>query len=505
MAILTLFCATAMPGAADAQDAPRETSLREQILAMDSILFDRGFNQCDVAAFSNAIADDVQFYHDQGGPDLDKAAFMAKFTANICGGDGPKPIRRLTPESTVIHPMYNNGVLYGVIQEGAHSFYLREADGSSHLTGTAFFFHFWEKTADGWKLERAFSYDHVPTGDTPPTFLADFPAHVFDNDARLSALLAQHDIPSVAFADVEQGVLRQVHVVGNLSAGHPAPVDAIYKVASLTKPVTTMTTLRLVNAGLWDLDAPLSHYFTDPDLAGDPRLEQLTTRWVLSHRSGLPNWRYLTEDKKLRFEYAPGTHQQYSGEGFEILRKALEAKFGVGLEQLARQWVFEPAGMRDTHFVWSDAVDAARYAIPHDEQGQPIAEERHYQANAAANLLTTASDYGRFLGWVARGAGLSPELDAAMMTPQGPVPDGAIPWGLGWQVIALPDGTRALQHTGGDYGIKALALIFPDRQGATLLFSNSENALSIWKKYLDERLGDNGEAIVEANLGSGGE
>jgi CubicO group peptidase (beta-lactamase class C family) len=398
--------------------------------------------------------------------------------------------------------MYDDGRLYGVIQEGSHSFYLPRADGSLRLTSTADFFHFWQKSPGGWKLERAFSYDHVPTGDVPPQFLADFPIPVFADDSRLTALLAQHKIPSLAIADVRDGLLRQVRVVGELSAGRPAPVDAIYKVASLTKPITTMTTLRLVDAGLWKLDEPLAKYFVDPDLAGDPRLARLTTRTVLSHRSGLPNWRYLKPTRRLSFEFDPGERQQYSGEGFEILRRALEAHFGVGLEGLARQWLFEPAGMRDTHFYWSDAVDAERYAVPHDANGQPLAEQRYYQANAAANLLTTAGDYGRFLAFVARGAGLSPELRLAMMTPQGPTAPGVIPWGLGWQIIALPGGGSALQHTGGDDGIKALALIFPADRSATVLIENSENGLSIWKKYLEESFGAAGAAIVRANLGA---
>ena len=289
-------------------------------------------------------------------------------------------------------------------------------------------------------------------------------------------------------------------MIGTLRAGKVAPLDAIYKVASLTKPVTTMTTLKLVNAGVWDLDAPIHEFFTDPDLAEHPQLKLLTTRHILSHRSGLPNWRYLTKSGKLTFDFEPGSRQQYSGEGFEILRKALEAKLKMPLEALADTWLFKPLGMKDTSFTWNAAVTDENYAVPHDGRGRLLEEKKHDQANAAANLLTTASDYGKFLAHVVSGAGLSSELYKEMVTPTAH-PDGDLPWGLGWQVIdGMTDRQFALQHTGGDFGLKSIAVIFPKTGDGLLVFSNSENGMVLWKKILEESFTADGQTLARRNL-----
>lgn len=65
----------------------------------------------------------------------------------------------------------------------------------------------------------------------------------------------------------------------------------------------------------------------DPDIADNPYVKKLTTRIILSHQTGFPNWRGNNADGKLTFEFEPGTKYQYSGEGYEYLRKALEKKF----------------------------------------------------------------------------------------------------------------------------------------------------------------------------------
>src|SRR5205085_3694877 len=118
------------------------------------------------------------------------------------------------------------------------------------------------------------------------------------------------------------------------------------------KPVVAMLTLKLVSQGRWDLDEPLSHYFIEPDLANSPNLVKVTTRLVLTHQTGLPNWRGNEPDKKLSFAFEPGTGVKYSGEAYQYLRQALEHKFKKPLDQLARPTILRPWGMKDTRFYW---------------------------------------------------------------------------------------------------------------------------------------------------------
>lgn len=77
------------------------------------------------------------------------------------------------------------------------------------------------------------------------------------------------------------------------------------------------------------LPRPLPEYADWSDLAGDTRWQRLTPRWLLSRQSGLPNWRWLAADQRLRFDHGPGTRQVYSGEGIWSLQTVLEEGLGL--------------------------------------------------------------------------------------------------------------------------------------------------------------------------------
>src|SRR5687767_5249113 len=71
--------------------------------------------------------------------------------------------------------------------------------------------------------------------------------------AQISKLLVDNKVPAVGIGMIRDGRLRQVHVYGELTKGNPAPFNTIFNVASLTKPVTAMLTLKLVSMGNWHL------------------------------------------------------------------------------------------------------------------------------------------------------------------------------------------------------------------------------------------------------------
>ena len=212
--------------------------------------------------------------------------------------------------------------------------------------------------------------------------------------------MQHNNVPAVGIAVIENGAVKDLQVFGELRKGIPAPLNTIFEMASLTKPVVATLTLMLVDEGLWDLDEPLSKYWIDPDLIDDPRHQQLTTRIVLSHQTGFLNWRRYNPTNKLTFEFDPGTKYQYSGEGFEYLKHALELRFEKPLEQIAQSVLLTPLGMQDTHFFWDATLPDALFATPHDEQGKPVEEGRSfYQRTSEARgsdwLLTTVEITGR--------------------------------------------------------------------------------------------------------------
>jgi CubicO group peptidase (beta-lactamase class C family) len=488
----------AMTSATAAQVA--ETSdLYQRIMQADRLLFEDGYNRCRLDKLDALLAGDFHFIHDQNGA-ASKPDFMKGFKDSICSNPERKPIRMPVAGTIQVFPLHNEGRLYGAIETGEHDFYIKEPGKQLYKTNTGRFTNVWLQTKSGWQISESLSYDHH---DPRPAdqFDAVYPAPLFDNRAKILALMRHHNIPSMVVARIADGKIAEIRAFGTNDGGHAVPTDAIYNVASLTKPVTGLTVLKLVAAGQWSLDEPLSDYYVDPDVAGSPYLRDLTTRTVLTQRSGFPNWRYLTPSKKLTFEFRPGTRYQYSGEGFEYLRKALENKFHKGLEELAQQQVFGPLGMKDTHYSFASNIDVSRYGPPHDANGKPIDLPRHFNVNAAANLLTTAPDYARMMAALLNGAGLPPPLYKDMITPQAhKAPD--VDWGLGWGIYQNLGSNRvyALQHTGGDDGIKAIAVLLPESRDGILVIANSENGISLWKKILEEALGDVGADLVKRNL-----
>ncbi|MEP7001562.1 MAG: serine hydrolase domain-containing protein, partial [bacterium] len=285
----------------------------------------------------------------------------------------------------------------------------------------------------------------------------------------------------------EGGKVKDVRVFGTFDNQKAAPRNALFNVASLTKPIVALTVLKLVDAGRWDLDAPLSQFWIDPDIRGDPRHQKLTTRIILSHRTGFPNWR---GKQKLAFTADPGSVYGYSGEGFEYLRRAVERKFGQTLQQLSDSILFKPVGMTATSYGWTARRDASLFAEAHDSNGVKIAEPKLTTPNAADWLVTTIDDYARFAAYVAHGAGLSPALFAEMAKTQAAVNARNNEFmGLGWEVFRdLSNGEYLLLHTGKDNGVATLVVILPQSRRGLVVFTNGEKGMDVMLRVLKSAL-----------------
>lgn len=137
-----------------------DSELYKTLKANDSLLFDEGFNKCNLKAFENLIADDLEFYHDVSGITNSKAEFIETFKNNICGNLDNKSKRALVPGTLQVFPLYNSGQLYGAIQKGEHRFFVPVKGGSETPGSIAKFTHLWLKEESGWKIKRVLSYDH---------------------------------------------------------------------------------------------------------------------------------------------------------------------------------------------------------------------------------------------------------------------------------------------------------------------------------------------------------
>ena len=463
---LSIFCANAQ--------IDKNSNLFIELKMQDSIFFELGFHKCDFNYLESHIAKDLKFFHDQIGM-LDRNEFLLSMKKNICSNPNQKPIRKLEQNSLQVFPLYKEGKLYGAIQSGIHDFYIRELNKEDVNTSRAKFTNIWVLEKDNWFLQEVLSYDH----NDPIAATADG-----SFEKEIEQLLIKEKVPALGLGIIENGRLKQIQVFGNIDKDIPASYNSIFKVASLTKPITALVTLKLISAGKLGLDEPLDKYWKDAELKNDKRTKKLTPRVVLSHQTGFPNWRYLTDKKTLSFEFDPGTKFQYSGEGFEYLRKALEVKFGKSLETLAEELVFKPAKMTDSHFWWDKSMDEKRYVKNYDKDGKAFETVKYYKANAAANLLTTVEDYGNFLTYILSGADLSQSVFEEMTKNQVRLKDNDY-FGLGWQKFTGFRGDEyALVHTGSDPGVFTLAIIFPKSKNGYIIFLNGDNHEKIFEQLL---------------------
>ena len=141
---------------AGAQNVPPLDKIQNQeeldraVTVLDAALFD-AYNRCDLDKFASLIDENVEFYHDQGGVTLGRAALTDSVKKNICG----KTTRELVPATLKIY--YMKG--YGAIETGVHRFH-HPGHEDTEGVGEGQFVHLWQYKDGAWKITRVMSYDH---------------------------------------------------------------------------------------------------------------------------------------------------------------------------------------------------------------------------------------------------------------------------------------------------------------------------------------------------------
>ena len=318
---------------------------------------------------------------------------------------------------------------------------------------------------------------------------------------------------SCAIINDSKVVYLKAYGLRNKSTGVLNDEETIFSAASFSKTVFAYLVMLLVEDGIVDLDKPLQKYLDKnlyeypnyEDLNGDQQTGLITARMVLSHSTGFPNWRFLTNDGKLRIMFEPGSRFSYSGEGICLLQLVIEKITGKGLEELSQEMVFEPLGMEHTSYVWQKRFEE-NYAVPHDQYERPKMLKRRRKADAAGSMQTTAGDYARFLLGILNAKGKRKRSMNSILTTQiaitsknmfGP---GAwkdtdannqikLSWGLGWGRFNTKHG-RAFFHTGHDFGWQNYTVTYFDKGIGVVLLSNSDNFESVAREIVEKTIGD---------------
>jgi len=472
----------------------KSTELYQIIKEKDSLLFNLGFNNCDISQFKNLVSEKFEFYHDQSGITNSKLAFINSIQNGLCKLNY-KPKRVLVENSLEVYPLKNNGTLYGAIETGIHHFYTIEKDSSEYLTSIAKFSHIWILENGNWKLSKGLSYDHKDFEKPIDNEL------LFKGKVVTERWLKQKKIPALGIGYIEDGKIKQISVFGELEKGKTAPKNTIWNIASLTKPITALVALKLIDSGKLSLDEPVYKYYIDPDIISDTKTKKLTVRIILSHQTGFSNWRGNNQNGKLSFEFEPGTKYQYSGEGFEYLKKVLENKFNKSIQQLADELIFKPLKMYNTNFIWNEQYES-RFAKWHTEKGgERYPTKKHNTASGADDLLTTIEDYTTFVNYVINGAGISKKLLQETVSEQVRINDFKH-FGLGWWIDENINSNNdfAMVHGGDDIGVHTIAFIIPKTKQGLIIFTNSDNGTGAFQEILIKYLGENGQGIMEVEM-----
>lgn len=304
--------------------------------------------------------------------------------------------------------------------------------------------------------------------------------------------LQEAKLPAASIAIVRDGRLawRRAFGVKDTGTNEPVDGDSVFAACSNTKPVFAYGVVKLVERGLLDLDTPLTRY-TKRRITTDPRIELITTRHVLNHTTGFPNWRQGAE---LPIQFAPGSQYQYSGEGFSYLQSVVEEITGKSFERFMLDNILRPLEMTASGITW-DMTSVRTIAKPHDENGKrlpgkyvtppsgPEAAEGIARYGAAAMLMTTPADYARFM---LEFLGRSPATDfrlteksrQEMLRPQ--VKTQAHREGLAWAIEQHEGAPPIFAHSGQDAGYYCVAAGCVERRSAVVVMMNGD----AWAPFL---------------------
>ena len=227
--------------------------------------------------------------------------------------------------------------------------------------------------------------------------------------------MRQYNVQGVSAAAMVGGRVVWARAWGFADAAKRTPMrpETVMQAASVSKPLTAVAVMRMVQAGKLNLDADVTQYFDgwEPQFKG--RKARLTLRQLLSHSAGLnvhgfKGYKSTVTDlpstidilngrgnsAKVKVALPPSAQQEYSGGGFVVVQAAIEGEVQDPFEAAMYDWLIKPFGLRRTTFMQPPSEDNLRtLASAHGPDGRPIPGRFHvYPMMAAAGMWTTPTD-----------------------------------------------------------------------------------------------------------------
>ena len=297
-------------------------------------------------------------------------------------------------------------------------------------------------------------------------------------DLFVKKLIDSLEIPGISIAIISDSRIAWYKTMG-IKNEKKELVDfaTLFEAASMTKPLFAYSVLALAEKKIIDIDTFVYKYYSSEDLEYDDRYKLITSRMLLSHTSGLPNWR----ESDLSFIAEPGRQYSYSGEGFELLGKTIRHITHNRLDKIMQEEVLSPCGIENAYFLKNQYVDA------HLSEGQT--EDHKWgkdppflQAHPAYSLYTEAFSYAKFILWLMKQSKQTNSIFNTMNQPQAKVNDEESIC-LGIFSTKTPFGIK-YSHSGNNYGrFNSNFEFYPDKNIGYVYFINCNKGDDFTKKF----------------------
>lgn len=301
--------------------------------------------------------------------------------------------------------------------------------------------------------------------------------------------------PGAAVLLAKDGHILYRRGIGMANLEHQVPLkpDMPFRLASLTKPLTSTAILMLVESGQLALTDPLNHLL--PDYPMDERI--ITVEHLLTHTSGIPEYTELPEwwainhqdvpvdqlmdrFKTLPHAFAPGTCWAYCNSGYVLLGAIIEEISGTSYAEFLADHIFAPLEMSSTSY---EATSS--HIIPHMVSGYSRAPPAYVHAEhislshlyAAGGLISTLDDLCRWFTALHAGHVLSAETLRRMWTPYMLADGRSSRYGYGWWLSEC-QGQPAAEHYGSIPGSANYLLALPDDGILVIILSNDDGKLN---------------------------
>ncbi len=331
-----------------------------------------------------------------------------------------------------------------------------------------------------------------------------------DLDSILDCLpdeMVRSHVPGLQVAVVRENAVLYTGGVGIRDVSSAAPVTSatLFQHGSCGKAYTSLLASVLAVDGVLDLDVPVRRYVPELQLVDPVLTERVTTRDLLSHRSGLgrhdPAWicnpTWNRQECVRRLAYLPlaatwRSGMNYSNFGYALAGLVIDRATGSTWEAEMRARILEPAGMTRTGVSFQALENEPDVAAPHLVQDGVATPTSHRSLNGVAPaglVLTCATDAARWLqlhlgkGKIGETAVLPEAAVVAAHHPQIVLPPGMRPmpemwlfgYALGW-VVGTYRGRPYISHNGGVVGFHTETVLFPEDGIGVTVSANSHTS-----------------------------